>query len=254
MSPVIAAEVHFHQQDQASVFSQSNIADSWNERLAEIGLFSFYSLRMFSNLGVNETSDALASMMLDPEEAIENISVVAYPGHPGRYSFLSTLTFGEGFQFLLPMAGQARFDFKPKGFGFLARGVGYYGPTSVLVLLRYLAEKRDSDQVYLEALAEMASFLGQWHLARKIGLGNQNQLGLLAMSAATKPLRRKAVAPEELPVEEASNQKASDSPQLLAGRAFSSKSEILRAVALGELPVEEASKLLADVERDERGA
>jgi hypothetical protein len=191
MAPVIQAEVHFHQQEQASVFSQSNLADPWNERLAEIGLFSFYCLRMFSNLGVNETSDALASMLQDPEAAIENIVVEAYPGHPGRYSFLTTLAFDEGFQFLLPMAGQARFDFKPKGFGFLARGVGYYGPVSVLVLLRYLAEKRDSDQVYLEAFVEMAGFLGQWHLARKIGLGNQNQLGILAMTAATKPLRRK---------------------------------------------------------------
>lgn len=191
MAPVIQAEVHFHQQDQASVFSQSNIADSWNERLAEIGLFSFYSLRMFSNLGTNETSDTLALMLQDPESAIEDVSVAAYSGYRGRHSFLSSLRFNEGFQFLLPMAGQARFDFKAKGFGFLARGVGYYGPASVLVLLRYLAEKRESDQVFLEALMEMAGFLGQWHLAREIGLRNQNELGLPAMTAAAKLLRRK---------------------------------------------------------------
>jgi tetratricopeptide (TPR) repeat protein len=67
------------------------------------------------------------------------------------------------------------FDMKAKGFGLLARGVGYYAPASVHVLLTFLA-KRCPDPSYFSALARAAQQAAKAYLDNRITIANQVEL------------------------------------------------------------------------------
>ena len=96
MPNVNSAEVHFHQQEQLSVYLESNVNEE-QEKIGEIGLFPFFSLRMLANFGVNDTSDSLATLLVNAPEAVPlfasgrttgGFDLIAYPGH-GRNDLAS---------------------------------------------------------------------------------------------------------------------------------------------------------------------
>lgn len=185
-----SVEINFHQQEQMSVYTESS-AGSDQEKIGEIGLFSFYALRMLSNLGTNQTSDQLASMLAGAHEIVPLLAsgqttggfdIVGYPGHPGRHSFIAALQWG---------GPSPRFNFKTKGFGLFAKGIGYYGPTSVMGLLRYLAIKRSSDSAFHDGLCNAAALCGNLHLNRKLGTSH-SELGLMATTLGAEAMSKHA--------------------------------------------------------------
>jgi hypothetical protein len=172
------AEIHFHEQEKASVFIESNCSGD-AEKLAEIMFLMFYAVRQMSNLDVNEMSDSLAGGLLKNLGAyIEDfasgkqtggLQLVPYPGYAGRKRFLAKLEVDETKVF---------FDLKAEGFDVLAQGVGYYVPTSVLALIRHFAMRRKGDRNYLGKLCAGAGMCGDMHLHRHITLANHAELVL----------------------------------------------------------------------------
>lgn len=191
MNITVQAEINFHQQTQISIYLKST-ASADEEKLAEVAFFAMYAIRMLSNLGVNETSNSLASLLADGHQVVQVLAsggstggfdLIPYPGNQGRKRFFATLTLTDS---------SVKFDLKAKGFGFLATGVGYYGPTSVLALLRYLALQRPKDAVFLRCLGGAAEQCGKAHLAGQITVTNHLQVFSPIFAAYCAPY----VAPE----------------------------------------------------------
>jgi hypothetical protein len=176
-------EIHFHQQNQVSIFHEINVSGD-DEKTGEIAGLTLFALRMMSNLGANDTSDSLGSILAGAAEivpefaaraATESFQLIQYPGYQGRKRFLATLRMTDD---------STRFDMKAKGFGWLATGVGYYGPVSVVALLRYLAENHSNDTDFLQAVVVAAEMCGHLQLRRQISLTNQLQLALMTIATA----------------------------------------------------------------------
>jgi hypothetical protein len=174
-------EIHFHQQEQASVFLETNSSGD-AQRLGEIGLLSMFSLRMLGNLGENSVSDSLAMLLTHADEAILQaayspgkgaVQIITYPGVRGRKEFSAWVRL---------RSDAIGFDMSYKGFGWLGIGLGYYAPTAVAVLLRYLAEKRADDAQFLASLGATAVACGNLQASRRITLTNQAQLCMWAMA------------------------------------------------------------------------
>jgi hypothetical protein len=174
-------EIHFHEQEKASVFLESNVsAPSGN--FGEVYLFTLFALRQLATLGETE-SVALAGSLLDIGPIIKELAsghelsgvkVVPYPGYQGRKILLA--------RFTLRNENQS-FYFNTKGFGLLSRGIGYYSPTGVLVLLRYLAMRHSSEEAYLAKLAQAAQLCGALYSQRQLTVTNQSQVALLIVGS-----------------------------------------------------------------------
>jgi len=171
----INAEVNFHEQEVASIFHETNVAGR-DEQFAELCFAGAFAIRMMSNMGVNETTDMIgqqlqmvAQLIVEtPQDLLEpKPKLIPYPGTPGRKRFIGNLQ-------LSPQG--MRMDFKAKGFGLLARGVGYYGPVAVQSVFRYFANRRADDTEFLTAIAETAAACGQLQLGRQIQVTNHAQL------------------------------------------------------------------------------
>jgi hypothetical protein len=177
MNIVQRTEIHFHEQDTLSLFLESNSVGDL-ERAAEIGVMTMASLRMMSSLGVGEASDNLARFLMMGSAAIQKFAsgeatggfqIIPYPGHGGRKQFL--------FEFGCNDANLS-FNLVPKGFGWLARGVDFYGPLAIIGLLRHLAVRQRYNEGFLQRLAAAAGHCGRAHLERRITLTNQRDIGL----------------------------------------------------------------------------
>lgn len=181
------AEIHFHQQEEISVFLESNVSGD-DERLGHIALMTLFSIRMMSNLDINATSDDLGRFLVGGAEVVNEFArrsstggfqLIPYPGTAGRKVFLAHLY----------MAGNdTRFDVTSKGFGLFGSGLGYYAPMAVVALLRHLAEKHDSDRRFLDALGLASSTCGQLHLKRQITLANHVVLASAVLALARQGL------------------------------------------------------------------
>ena len=145
--PTFTGEIHFHQQDEVSVFFESNVSGQM-EMIGEIHLFVLFAIRQMSNLGAH--ADPLAEMLMRIDEGIGlfasgqeigGVRLIRYPGTRGMKRFLLSAQFFSG--------GQASFSMKAEGFGLLWQGMGYYGPTAVTTLLRFLAIKNSNSASYL---------------------------------------------------------------------------------------------------------
>jgi hypothetical protein len=176
MAPAtLTAQIHFHQQNEVSVFFENNIPDKHTEMVGEIHLFVLFALRQMSNLGT--AGDSLAEMLTTAAHAIESLAggyevggvrLIRYPGTPGMKQFLLTAQI---------LSNQhVHFDVKAKGFGFLWRGMGYYSPVAVQTLLRFLAIRRANSPKYLSWLAQAAAACGAAQLGRKISVANHTPL------------------------------------------------------------------------------
>ena len=134
---------------------------------------------MIGNLGTtNDVTFDLGLALLDIPRYIEKLEsldstggfdIIRYPGNKGRKYFTSTLRINDE---------KVKFDFKAKGFGFFGKGLNYYGPISIITLIRYLAKRRSNDEVYLNCLARSVSRCGYLRKKNQITLTNQNQLTL----------------------------------------------------------------------------
>src|SRR5688500_15436524 len=129
-------EIHFHDQDTASVFYESTESGARAE-YAEILSFCALSARQLINLrfgGAQDAADALASAVVALGEAavgnqplpdeVSLVKLVTYQGAPGRKRFELPVHFDDQ---------RFRFSLKAKGFGVSAEGIGFYAPMSVIL-------------------------------------------------------------------------------------------------------------------------
>lgn len=171
-------EINFHEQYSASVFLE-NSASNREEKFGEILLFSLFTIRTLVNLGGDPSASALA-LLLSKEvpENLEKITtqkednaanLVDYTGVKGRKRFISQLNCTDE---------NLNFKYDTNGFGFFASGMGYYAPNSVIILLKYLAKKRD-DSEYRQGLERAAMQCGLLYFDKKLTLSGQNQIAFL---------------------------------------------------------------------------
>ena len=145
-----ALAIHFYEEDRASITATVN--ESEDTKLGEILLFCLFALRQIFNF------DSSSQAALSIADAVGNFGS-DLGGFLGR-AFIEgpTLVENQGpgaKRFLAEMAcrdDSFNFQMKAKGFGFLARRVDVYAWNSVVGLLRYLAQRRRDDGVYLAAL------------------------------------------------------------------------------------------------------
>ena len=88
-----------------------------------------FSIRILSNLGVNDTSDKLSQYLVNSSEAVKEFAsgkstggfeLINYPGYKGRKQFILNMVMNNV---------QFNFDQLIRGFGFLARGFGFTPPS-----------------------------------------------------------------------------------------------------------------------------
>jgi hypothetical protein len=178
----VNGELHFHEQEVLSIFHETNVSGR-DEQFAELVFAGAFAIRSMSNLGVHDVTDALGQQLqlLGPliDESPRAIltlrpQIVQYPGNAGRKRFIAKLRL---------TTTQMKLDYAAKGFGFLAKGVGYYVPAAVSSLFRYFASRRLEDDSYLTALANVAAGCGQLQLQRQIRLTNHPQLVMILIGS-----------------------------------------------------------------------
>ena len=176
-------EIHFHQQDEGSVFLE-NTASGEDEKFGEILLLCLYITRTFSNFG-NDNHDGkmLALFLHETGEDIEKFKkeisnaeakLIEYNGHKGRKYFTANLTYSED---------SLKYWQNAKGFGIFAKGIGYYAPNSIIILLRYLMKKRSNDNNFIEKLQTTCMMCSSTYNEGNIKLTNQHQVAFFIASA-----------------------------------------------------------------------
>lgn len=151
-------EVHFHQQDEASVLLES-ACDIDDEPLGEILLSTLVGARMICNLRSSVSGTALATMLSEASpELFEGFDrdrdaprLVPYQGSKGRRGFLIALKVTDD---------ESTFKVKSWGLGPLARGAGYYAPNAAMLLIRHLMMRREGQTQYLAALCVALRMVG----------------------------------------------------------------------------------------------
>lgn len=171
-------EINFHQQDEASVFLE-NTASGKEEKFGEILLFCCVALRTIVNFGNHPAAGQIAMLLsqvggnlkeLAEHDSPDGPKLIDYPGTAGRKRFLVTMRCSDD---------NFNFQYKPKGFGLLGSGTGYYAPNAVMLLLRYLAKKRLDDKEFIEGLKNVAEQCGAVYDSGKLSIPNQSQIALM---------------------------------------------------------------------------
>lgn len=188
----MSLEIHFHQQDEASIYLESNTSGE-DEMFGEILLFCCVALRQMVNFGINHpTSSALAMLLTQISNSIVQIAnyenpntpkLVDYKGSPGRKRFVASLGY---------INGKLNFQFNAKGFGLLAREMEYYAPNSVLVLLRYLVKKRINDRDFISRLSRSVENCGKAYYSGQLSVLTQHQIALMIADETLKKILQKA--------------------------------------------------------------
>ena len=173
-------EIHFHEQLEGSVFLE-NAASGEDEKFGEALLFSLFTIRTMVNLGRNDFGYSLGRVLnhicVDFDDykkflsspAEDEARLVDFKGAKGRKYFIASLIYSEE---------KFNFTYKAKGFGLMAKGMGYYAPNSVLLLLRYLSNKRQDDVDFVKRLASIAFKCGSMFMANMIDIKNQAQIAI----------------------------------------------------------------------------
>jgi hypothetical protein len=177
--------IHFYTENDVAITLDAT-SDAVDERTFEVLLFALYALRQLVNLGPSWPDGSLADFLMELPGCLVGIAsdtsddipqLVEYKGSPAPRRFMSRLQYDDTI---------CRFNMNPRGFGFLARGVGYYAPTSVAQLLIYLALRRGCDPRYVAALETAARLSGEALRTRQVNMRNQVPTALSIASRATQ--------------------------------------------------------------------
>lgn len=183
-------EVHFHEQDVASVLVESSTAGD-EEPSGELMLFCLFVARMLANLGGRHTSalglaellcavDADGVRSLISHEHPDAPRLVGYQGSKGRKGFLADLNATDE---------DLGFTVKPWGLGLAGRGADYYTPNAAMLFLRHLGGRREDDDAFLDGLAEACQLLGAAFRDGQLTIRSQGHIAMSAwaMAAANLP-------------------------------------------------------------------
>lgn len=177
----MSLEIHFHRQDEAAVLIESGTpADE--EPLGYLALAALYSARTIANLGPGNTSGELLAGLMSALTSQGKLSeivwhepdarLVDYQGARGRKGFSARLGIRDD---------DLKFKLKSWGFGLGARGIGYYAPTSVILLLQALTRPREEDHAFVSALARTCEHIGDLALAGALSVRTQAACAMEAL-------------------------------------------------------------------------
>lgn len=170
--------IHFHQQDEASVFLE-NTANDREEKFGEILLFCLFALRTMSNFGNQPTAGQIAMLLSQMNGELKNFikhedldspRLIDYPGTQGRKKFIVTLNASDD---------NFSFKYKPKGFGILGKGINYYAPNAIFLLLRYLVNRRLKDKEFIKGLEKAATQCGEVFNNGNLAMSNEIQIATM---------------------------------------------------------------------------
>jgi len=213
MKDGIHLQVEFYSKDEAAIHIESRT--SANELLfSEVLLFCSFALRQLHNLGrkhpvthslatvLASTQDARTPLTLfvgppdfsfrhsifslkdEPPDPLKNhvsvdeIKLVPFKERLGEKRFVAALGF---------RSKRALLRVHPKGFGRLGRGLNYYAPLSVGLLLRHLAFLDSRGPDYVRALALAARLCGEGFLVGKVTVASQPVLAFEIAECALHP-------------------------------------------------------------------
>ncbi|MDP8929963.1 MAG: hypothetical protein M3O70_15695, partial [Actinomycetota bacterium] len=195
MNMAANVEIHFHQQDQVSVFLETNVREL-KEAYLETLVFCLFSSRELANLGRGEAARNTALVLQGMRGNLipfldhhHDVRIVQYQGARGRKRFEARLRLDD----------LIRFNLNLRGFGLLGTGLNYYGFAAVFSLLRFLAMKRRHDEGFIERLEEAAANVGdQWLASGGIGVTESHEVGMFAATQAYDDLLNEIQADPEL--------------------------------------------------------
>jgi len=147
-------EVGFYDSNRVAIYYEG--AGEMTQLWGPLVLYAAYGIRHLMNLGPSDrTAQELAivlsattpgSLTRDAGRNDDYVRLVDYPGTPGKKRFVAELH--------VEASGRPRFTLEAIGFGPLGRGLGYYSPSSVVLLQRHLSERFLLDDEFQEALAD----------------------------------------------------------------------------------------------------
>lgn len=184
-------EIHFESRDHATLLIDHSSDNEADQIFAELNLAALFALRMMHSLGKCESTTVLADALIAMPDALRHIADGHWDGgvtiapHQGRKSqkrFVAIFEFNDAVKYT--------FDMKVEGFGWFAYGVPQYGPSAILQSLRFLAQRRCENRLYVLRLALVMANVGCYGRDGTIGLTNQNALAAETVQqvyAATQP-------------------------------------------------------------------
>ena len=198
-------EIRFPSDDEASVLLRSSVSGD-AETQAELILFCLYATRAIANLRQTEAARMLTESLaaLTAASPDELAAFVAGEG-PGlregkatRVRLLDPSASGSGdrtFQATVRFLENEPnprivFTMKPRGFGLLSKGVDYYAPGSVLVLLYALLKRRADDVAYARRLGQAAGAIGRLATTDTYAFGSHIDVAVAAADVGWRAVPR----------------------------------------------------------------
>lgn len=174
---MIGAEIEFFSEREACVSLFKTTSDQFDGKESELLLVALTILRTLTNFGSDSVggirmSDLLSHQMTSYRNAIEEIvgdnsegRVVLFENHPG---FESKKSFSVRLDY-------PRLDFKYEmhGFGLFGKGIGFYAPEAVNLLIKRIAISRESDLEFIKLLEATIVCCGFYGLSGRVPVINQ---------------------------------------------------------------------------------
>ena len=180
------AQVHFYDGDTAACQVQilSQGAEGENDAL---WLWACFANRQLLNMGKDAPS--LATLLCQVKGGLEELS-----DHDGAGPKLLESCPGVGKRrfeaHLVPLEEGFHFDLAMKGFGLLGKGLGFYCPSSVLLLLRHLCRTYRDHPGFTDYLEGLAEITGGTYLRSELNMRNANEKAFLNVLLAIDAARR----------------------------------------------------------------
>lgn len=173
MDVEIDAEIHFYSENEAAVVLESR-GNKNDDKFGEGLLFCRFAFQSMGNLQGDDIEGSLAQVLLGVNAKSllkeEDLKLIEYNGDADKVFYIKLEYKGEEDSFF--------FNLKTSGFGFLGKGLGYYSPCSVMILLEYLLKKRSGDKKYISNLIHIANQSGYAYFKNLISMGNRFTLPL----------------------------------------------------------------------------
>jgi len=192
-------EVHFY--DETSAAANLELDPQSDAKSGEILLFTAFALRQATNLGPDRVAESVGLLLSQVPGSLRTLAhhdgpsgprLIDYPDTDAKRRFIATLS---------GLDEAYTFDLQAKGFGFFAKGMRFYAPNSIFLVLRYLCLRRYDDDAHVSRLESAAkrcgdaiqdgqlTMTGQHALALQI----TRQAGRLARTTSGRKTRKRAL-------------------------------------------------------------
>jgi hypothetical protein len=178
-------EVHYHQQDEASLIFESE--NSTQEKLfGEILLFCCFVLRLLVKFGKSNAGYALAMSLFEVSDNLKKVNdaksfnspkLIEHQEVPGQKQFLLKLEYAKS---------KINFKMDLKGFGLFKSELDYYGINTVLLFLSYLVNKIIDNEREIARLSEIVKNCGQAFTSGQLSKKNEKKMALVIAETVSR--------------------------------------------------------------------